>query len=210
MTTLSGVSEGKVANAGQSRRVICDQDDASNLESDGLQKSTQTAITATATKEVNTEQYYRLLEFGKHIWSEHPTDRPPNCFVNSIFSVKMVCWITNLKCTGWGSATGVLQKSFKPLYLPNTHDHSEPQGALACNVLQMWKFHENPTRFRRASHIAIHLGLSYVWIILSKNYRIRNYTSREWNMKMIRNSIFDKPRTFEFVTHFVGCVEETK
>ena len=48
---------GKEANADQSRPVICDQN-ASNLESDELQSSTQTAITANATKVTNTGHYY--------------------------------------------------------------------------------------------------------------------------------------------------------
>ena len=47
----------RVANAHQSKHVICDQN-TSNLESDGWQNSTQTAITATATKVANTEHYY--------------------------------------------------------------------------------------------------------------------------------------------------------
>ena len=47
---------GKEANADQSRPVICDQN-ASNLESDELQSSTQTAITANATKITNTNIY---------------------------------------------------------------------------------------------------------------------------------------------------------
>ena len=50
------MSGGEVANADQSRQVS-DRNNASNLESDGLQKSTQNAITATATKEANKEQY---------------------------------------------------------------------------------------------------------------------------------------------------------
>ena len=65
---------GKEANAVQSRQVICDQN-ASNLESDGLQSSTQTAITANATKVTNTGHYcsspigYAQKQEPKELWN---------------------------------------------------------------------------------------------------------------------------------------------
>ena len=66
---------GKEANADQSRPVICDQN-ASNLESDELQSSTQTAITANATKVTNTGHYcispngYAQKQEPKELWKK--------------------------------------------------------------------------------------------------------------------------------------------